>query len=265
MMPLASWLDCSWRHTKPEGYGTVLSAAQKLDALVWDRHKIKLLYCDDPWRFRDISTAEVMRTTRGASPEESPDYPQLGTHADPTCRHLTADNFYSLIGTRTDRPLPLITMNTAALYEATDECSHVIDLFIARRLWSDHPERDCAGLAIDVPEWSARIDGQPLPAVHLGTAWTREDRRGQGVMTDVSRLHRMVAWLRWPVPQFATVVPNSGASKVFGGRDIGAVIETRDGFSKETRVLFWHPEDIVNDAIAAHGIATPDKVNQSSR
>lgn len=246
MMPLASWLLCPWRHSKLAGYGTIISAAQKLDVHVWDRHGIKLLYCDDADRFRDISTREVERTTRGASPEESPDYPQLGTHADPTCRHLTSENFYSLIGTRTDRPLPLITMNTAALYEATDECSHVIDLFIARRLWSDHPERDCAGLAIDVPEWSARIDGQPLPAVFLGTAWTRQDRRGQGIMTDVSRLHRMVAWLRYgPLPQFATVVPDSGAEKVFGGTDIGAVIETRPTHSTTSRVFFWSPEDIL--------------------
>ncbi len=256
MMPLASWLDCCWRHTKPEGYGTVVSAAQKLDAHVWSRHKIKFLYCDDPWRFRDISTAEVMRTTRGASPEESPDYPQLGTHADPTCRALTSENFYSLIGTRTDRPLPLLTMNTAALYDGFVEGMTIGALFHSRALWSDQPERDCAGLSIEL---SRPLDALcvPLPAVHLGTAWTHKDRRGQGVMTDVSRLHRMVAWLRWPYPQFATVVPKAGSEKVFGGTDIGAVIETRDGFSKETRVLYWSPDDIVSDAIAAHGIATP--------
>lgn len=253
-LPLSSWLDCAWRHNGDPRRETVVSAARKIDALVWNRHKIKLLYCPDPWRFRDISTDEVKRAQRIDMGLGDADFPQLGMHADPTCRHLTSDNFFALIGTKTDRPLPLYTMNSAALYEAPTAVSTLADVFLSKRLWSDHPDRDCAGLQISIEAVPSNFY-VALPAVHLGTAWTREDRRGQGVMTDVSRLHRMVAWLRWPVPQFATVVPNSGASKVFGGRDIGAVIETRDGFSKETRVLFWHPEDIVNDA--AHGIATP--------
>lgn len=250
MLPLASWLDCVWRHSKPEGYGTIIAAAQKLDAHIWDRHKIKLLYCDDPWRFRDISTAEVERAKRWDMSLGDADYPQLGTHADPTCRLLTGlgdGTFHALIGTRTDRPLPLLTMNTAALYEPSFHGDCITNLFASRRLWSDHPERDCADLQITTQHVDRAMITR-LPAVFLGTAWTRQDRRGRGVMTDVSRLHRMVAWLRWPIPQFATVVPKAGSEKVFGGTDIGAVIEKRPHSTIETRVLYWSPDDIVTDA-----------------
>ncbi len=251
MMPLASWLDCPWRFNGDPRRETVVFAARALDDLVWRKHGIKLLYCDDPWRFRDISTDEVKRAQRIDMGLGDADYPQLGTHSDPMCRHLTAGNFYALIGTKVDRPAPLYTMNVATLY-GSDLTEFIGDLFTSRMYWSDHPERDCADLdaTCDFAEGN-------LPAVALTTAWTHKGRRHQGIMTDVSRLHRMVAWLRWPYPQFATVVPKAGSEKVFGGTDIGAVIETRDGFSKETRVLYWSPEDIVSDAIAAHGIATP--------
>ena len=144
-MPLASWLDCYWRFgTRTATRETIAAAARILDAQVWDRHKIKLLYCDDAWAFRTMSTAEVERG-RVVWEVDDRDPPQLGTHADPTCRHLTADNFFALIGTKTDRPLPLYTMNTAALYEPLSAGESIADLFLSRRLWSDHPERDCAG------------------------------------------------------------------------------------------------------------------------
>lgn len=44
-----------------------------------------------------------------------------------------------------------------------------------------------------------------------------------------------------------------GAAKVFGGTDIGAVIETRPTHTTTSRVLFYAPDDILNDA---EGIAT---------
>lgn len=241
MMPLASWLMCPWRHTKSEGYASVIEAAQKLDAQVWATHKIKLLYCDDADRFRDISTAEVQRVTRGASPECDPDYPQLGMHADPTCRALDKDNFFALIGTKTDRPLPLYTMNTAAKYEARPDCPTIAELFTGRELWSDHPDRDCAGLEIE-----CGTEVYDLPAVFLGTAWTRQDYRGRGIMREVSRLHRMVAYLRYGhLPQFATVKPDSGHEKVFGGRQIGSVTETWPTHTTTSTVLFYEPADIL--------------------
>lgn len=249
-LPLASWLACPWRHTKGEGYGVALSAALKLDQRVWDLHKIKLLMCPDPWRFRDISTEEVKRANvgRASSPEEAGDFPQLGTHADPTCRHLTSDNFYALIGTKTDRPLPLLTMNSAALYDGFVDGMTIGALFGSRVLWSDQPDRDCAGLSVEL---SRPVDSLciPLPAVFLGTAWTLPEKRGRGIMREVSRLHRMVAYLRYgALPQFATVIPESGHEKVFGGRDIGAVIETWPTHKTTARVLFYEAKDIVADA-----------------
>lgn len=248
-MPLSSWLECHWRHgPHHHGYPSVVAAARKLDQSIWDKHKIKLLYCDDADRFRDISTREVERTSRLATPEEAPDFPQLGTHADPTCRHLTADNFYSLIGTRTDRPLPLYTMNTAALYEATWVGDSISALFVKRRLWSDNPDRDCAGLTVEfrtAKDWP----GNSLPAVFTGTAWVRQDRRRQGIMGDVSRLHRMVAWLRYgPIPQFATIAPDRNHDKLFDGTDIGCVIETRPTHTTTSRVLYYSPEAILASA-----------------
>lgn len=246
-LPLSSWLDCAWRMNGDPRRETVAQAARILDAEVWNRHHIKLLFCDDADRFRDISTQEVERVSRLATPETVPEYPQLGTHADPTCRALSSETFYGLIGTRTDRPLPLLTMNSGALYDRHGHRTTLTGLFVSRRLWSDHPERDCAGLDV---EFTTHQDTpwNDLPAVFLGTAWTHPERRGQGVMTTVSRLHRLVAWLRWPVPQFATVVPDSGAEKVFGGTDIGCVIEKRPYSTIESRVLFYPADAALTDA-----------------
>jgi hypothetical protein len=251
VIQLATWLLCPWRHVKGDGYASVIAAAQKLDAAIWDAHRIKLLFCDCPWRFRDLSTAEVERAHRamGCDPETAPDFPQLGTHADPTCRHLTSENFYALIGTKTDRPLPVITMNTASRYDAAWAGDNLLSLFGTRRLWSDHPDRDCAGVEVAVPAWQATEAEDRLPAVFLGTAYTVNHRRKQGIMETVSRLHRMVAYLKYgPLPQFATIAPNRQHDKLFHGRDIGAVIEKRDGLSTEIRVLFYEPDAAVSDA-----------------
>lgn len=245
MMPLASWLLSHWRHNPDPRRETVASAARALDDLIWRKHRIKLLYCPDPWHFRTISTEEVKRAQRLDMSLGDADYPQLGTHADPTCRHLTSYNFFALIGTRTDRPLPLYTMNTACLYELADAA--LGDLIASQLLWSDHPARDCAGF--DVRVEISNTDDIVLPAVHLGTAWTRQDRRGHGIMRMVSQLHRLTAWLRYgPIPQFATVLPDIGAEKVFGGRDIGAVIETWPTHTLTARVLFYAPDDAVKAA-----------------
>lgn len=263
MMPLSSWLECHWRHNESarnrQGYATVVKAARKLDQSIWDKHKIKLLYCPDPWRFRDISTEEVKRAQRADMSLGDADFPQLGTHADPTCRHLTADNFYSLIGTRTDRPLPLITMNTAALYEGEEETT-LLRLFKSRRLWSDHPERDCADLSVSCDDVNGFMFSK-LPAVFLGTAWVRQDRRRQGIMTDVSQLHRMVAWLRYgPIPQFATIAPDRNHDRLFDGTDIGCVIETRPTHTTTSRVLYYSPEAIL---AAAKRVLSSDNVNRT--
>ena len=244
MMPLSSFLSCHWRHKKAKGYASVLSAAQKLDQEVWDTHGIKLLFCSDPWQFRDMSTAEVERGKVYFEVDDR-DPPQLGTHADPTCRYLNNANFFALIGTATDRPLPLYTMNTAALYEPESPSTicTLADIFMRRRIWSDFPDRDCADLDVDV--FGLMAHSHCLPAVFLGTAWTRQDRRRRGIMHMVSKLHRFTAYLRYgPLPQFATIVPDREHDKLFEGRDIGCVIETRDGMSKESRVLFYTPADI---------------------
>jgi len=149
MMPLRSWIECGWRHKSGHpAYASIIAASVALDALIWQKHGIKLLFLDDAARFRDISTEEVKRAQRLAGPEKAADFPQLGTHADPTCRALSRDNFFALIGTRTDRPLPLLTMNSASLYEPHAEAESMAALFTSRRLYSDHPERDCADLSV---------------------------------------------------------------------------------------------------------------------
>lgn len=264
-MPLASWLLSPWRHAKPEGYSTVVRAAQALDQAIWDKHGFKLMYIDDPARFRDVSEKEVERATRGViDPEDEPDYPQLGMHTDATCRAMSSDDFFALIGCVTERPLRCITMNTAALYDDTllDRDEYIEDLFTRRRLWSDHPDRDCAGLVVETTTWTVDVADETLPAVHLGTAWVHPWRRRQGIMARVSRLHRMVAYLRFgAVPQFGTVVPGAHP---FGGRDIGSVIETRNGFSKESRVLFYAAEDILADAAAVMSEPTPPATDRNA-
>lgn len=249
MMPLASWLLCPWRHPdlSLSSYATVVRAAQALDQAIWDRHGIKLLYCDDPWRFRDMSEKECARAPVYFETDER-DPPQLGTHADATCRAMTSENFFALVGTRSDRPLPFLTQNTAALYRMEGGANLICHLFESRRLWSDNPERDCAGLEVKTASASPDFFWA-LPAVHLGTAWVTPSRRKQGIAETVSRLHRMVAWLKFgEVPQFGTIVPDRQHDKLFHGRVIGSVIETRDGFSKTSTVLFYPPDAVVSDA-----------------
>lgn len=258
MTPLASWLDMPWRHEKGDGYGDLVRAAKRLDERVWREHGITLMFCSDPWWFRTINEKECARDAVHWE-IDTREPPQLGKHADPICCALDADTFYALIGTAPDRPAPLYTLNSARKFPQTDDDPSIADRFLSRRLWSDHPERDCAGLSVGIQE---EIPGgllwSPLPAVYTGTAWTREDRRRRKIMTDVSRLHRLVAFLRFgSLPQFATVVPKSGAEKVFGGTDIGCVIEHRGKLSTEVRVLFWSPEDLKADAESVLTEPTP--------
>jgi len=69
MIPLSSWLSCQWRHAdKAAGYSSVLSAAQRLDDEVWERHRFKLMYLDDPCRFRDLSEKEIERANLEGAP-----------------------------------------------------------------------------------------------------------------------------------------------------------------------------------------------------
>lgn len=250
MIPLASWLEAHWCHEKGDGYGAVVAAAQKLDQEVWDRHRFKLHFCPDPWRFRDLSEREVAESRKGYWEVDQTDPPQLGMHADPTCRELNHANFYALIGAVTDRPLRVLTMNTAALYDY-DNCQQYTlrGLFWTRRLWSDHPGRDCADLDVMPQNEGAPLFETRLPAVHLGTSWVNPMRRKQGIAGLVSRIHRVVALLKFgALPQFATIVPNRDHDKLFMGRDIGSVVEKRGGLSKETRVLFYTPAEILADA-----------------
>lgn len=261
-MPLASWLDAHWNHKRlAEGYSTVVNAAKALDEQVWQRHQFKLLYLNDPVKFRDLSEKEVERSpSRTHHPEEYPDYdpPQYGTHADPSCRGMDKETFFALIGcVPNSRPLQVITMNTAAKYEAVTPVSVLADVFVSRRLWSDHPSRDCADLDVSI---AGAPDGfyAPLPAVHLGTAWTHPWRRDKGIMGLVSRLHRLVAYIRFgALPQFGTVVPDR--RHPFKGREIGTVVETRDGLSKESKVLFYSAESLVEDAQSV--LAETDKTS----
>lgn len=251
MTPLASWLGCSWRHNgHGPAYAPIIAASVALDALIWQKHGIKLLFVDDAARFRDISTEEVKRAQRLAGPEAEAEFPQLGTHADPTCRALSSQTFYALIGTRTDRPLPLLTMNSASLFEPHVEAESMAALFTSRRLWSDHPARDCADLSVTFH--SKRDDLKrpySLPAVFLGTAWTTKHRRRQGIMETVSRLHRLVAWLRFgAIPQFGTIYPDQGHEAVFHGEDVGHIVETRAGLPQEIRVLHYPADAAVKSA-----------------
>lgn len=250
-LPLASWLEFNWRHPlHVPGCAAVIDAARKLDALVWERHGIKLLFVDDPWKFREISTQEVERAKRWDMSLGDADFPQLGTHADPTCRALSRQTFYALIGTRTDRPLPLLTMNSASLFEPHVEAESMAALFTSRRLWSDHPDRDCADLSVTFH--SERDDLKrpySLPAVFLGTAWTTPLLRRQGIMETVSRLHRLVAWLRFgAIPQFGTIYPDRGHEAVFHGQDVGHIVETRAGLPQEIRVLHYAADAAAQDA-----------------
>lgn len=252
MITASTWLSYAGFHNTSvaglKDWRQVRAAAQKLDRNVWDDHRIKLMVCFDAWRFRDMSSKEVERAQRAAMSLGYADFPQLGKHADPTCRHLTPDNFYALVGTVTDRPLPLYTLNTAALYDASWAGDVVKNLFVSRRLWSDDPDRDCAGLTVEVEYQHAYMLSR-LPAIHLGTAWVREDRRGQGIGDAVSRLHRLIAWLRFgSIPQFATIVPGRNHDKLFRSQEIGTVYEKRDGLTVESRVLFYSSADIVADA-----------------
>lgn len=257
-MPLASWLSASWRHDltlhEPD-YQAVVSAAQKLDQLVWDRHKLKLLFCDQPWLFRSMIEAEDARSIRHG--RELATWPILGTHTDPSCRALDKTNFYALLGTRTDRPLPLFSTNTACLYDRPiGEIETLWDLFASRRLWSDFPERDCADLSVECDlEHSLHRN---LPMTHVGTAWVRDDRRGKGIAADVVRLHRMVAWLRWGLPIFGTVLEDKDHAKGLRtdiGRMIGRVIEKRGTDERHSLVHLYAPDSIVADARAV--LASP--------
>lgn len=251
-MPLASWLDAHWRHAldqiKPEGYPTVLSAARKQERHVFDAHGVKLLFTDDPWRFRDMVVEETRITRPRYNIHRGNFIPLLGAHADPTCRALSKANFYALIGTKTDRPLPLFSTNTACRYGMDAECETVGHLFVTKRLWSDHPERDCAGLEIG----RSLNETVTLPAIHVGTAWVRDDKRGQGIASDVVRLHRMVAWLRFgALPIFGTVDEKKDHNKGLRtdlGQVIGRVIEKRGENVRPSVCHLYTSDAIVADS-----------------
>lgn len=253
MIPLSSYLLSPWRHHKAADYDTLVKAALTLDRLVTERHRFSLVFIPDASRFRDISEKEVARATRADMGLGDAEYPQYGTHADPVYRDLTRDNFYGLVGTKGDRPLDVITMNTASTYRPRIAGDCISNLFVSRRLWADAPDKMLPHVRCETQATSAPII-TPLPAIFLGTAWTLKQRRKQGIMELVSRLHRIVAALAFgPLPQFATIAPNRDHDKLFNGRDIGAVIEHRVfGLPTQTRfesrVLFYDPQEIVEDA-----------------
>lgn len=252
MITLSTWLSYAGNHHPSLGFGAdwraVRGAALKLEGRVWDEHRIKLMMCSDPWRFRDLSSKEVERATRADMGLGDLDFPQLGMHADPTCRHMTADTFFALVGVRTDRPLPVFTFNTAALYPHQFLGDVIQNLFVSKRLWTDFPDRDCAGWTVEVKGPDKALISS-LPAVHLGTAWVREDRRGKGIGELVSRLHRLVAYLRFgAIAQFATIVPGRDHDKLFRSKEVGTVLEHRPSMTVESRVLFYAPADLLADA-----------------
>jgi hypothetical protein len=259
-MPLASWLSGAyWRMDKlpgrdPKVFSTVLEAARTLEQHVFKRLEIKLLFCDDPWMFREMVVAEqynwVVPAGRGPNQTTWPVHPcpLLGTHTDPTCRALSKDTFYALIGTKTDRPLPLFTTNTACRYDL-QLCVTPGELFTTRRLWSDHPERDCADLAVTVEDAAEWMQIVCHSLVHVGTAWVRDDKRGNKIMRDLVRLHRMVAWLRWGLPIFGTILKkHADTFRTDLGQCIGRVIERRGEDERDSVVTLYDPQSVIADA-----------------
>jgi hypothetical protein len=257
MINLATWLAYAGNHhpaiAGSPDWRIIRSAAQKLEREVWDQHRVKLMLTTDVWRFHDLSSKEVERANRKAMGLGDASIPQLGMHADPTCRNLTPDTFYALIGTKTDRPLPALTFNTAVLYRL-DLCSSVAELFTTKLLWSDFPERDCAGWTVEVRDAVEAVEIARPSAVHLGTAWRRDDLSGNGLGGRIARLHRLVAYLRYGTPlQFATILPGRNHDKVFQAKEVGTVIERRPSLTVESRLLTYTTNDLLSDAISAAG------------
>lgn len=256
MIQLATWLSYAGNH-HPSVAGTpdwraIRSAAQKLEGGVWEKHRLKLMMCSDPWRFHDLSSKEVEKAHRKAMGLDIPDFPQLGMHADPTCRNLTPENFYALVGVKTDRPLPVYTFNTAGLYRL-DLCSSIEELFTTKHLWSDYPDRDCAGWTVEVRDAVEAISLPRAGAVFLGSAWRSETVRGNHIGEDVARLHRLVAYLRYGhCLQFATIVPGKDHDKVFRAKEVGRVIEKRPSLTVESRLLTYTTNDLLADAIGVN-------------
>lgn len=161
---------------------------------------ISLMITDDAWTYRRlIERADAQYPNSAAVPAL---LPLLNRHVDPICREIRPGEFFALIGTRPERPAPLLATATGARY------GHAIRYLLEGQwLWCDRP-------SLHAPYKNVRVEGADEALdrgdfhLHCGSTWIDIEHQGQGLGLLMARLNVMCAWLKfgaWPV--FGTTVP----------------------------------------------------------
>jgi len=234
MIPLHAWLD-DWDHLPVHGvHGrTIIQAAAELDRRV-ALHGIDLMVTTDPWAYRRIieRATETFKDTQ-AVPSI---LPLLNRHADPISRLIRPSLFFALVGTRPERPAPLLTTATGCRYDGP-----IRSLLETQRLWTDRTATRAPFKEVCVEGVDKALDALG-PVHHCGSTWVDIEHRGKDIGKMMARINVMCAWLKFGAfPIFGTTVPgkNFHAERVIGKASM-------DGTPSD--LIIFSPNYVVADA-----------------
>lgn len=213
---------------------------------------VHLLVTEDPWFMRarvEEATARLAQEWKRAHPngEPIPDgwLPIFRQGVDP-CFGMRA--FVGILGVIPDMPMTLLTTNAAVLHARVTPRW----LIESQHLWSDDPEKDRAGIAVELESDHPEI-GPIHDIAHSGSMWVTPSMRGKRydglpLAAHLAPLMRLCAFLHLAPSLVIGTVADGRLTRTFGSRIDGEIHVTQNGETATQALHVYTPDDIAASA-----------------